>query len=80
MLRKFICEVVHYATPNSLESKDVKRDHIVYMPKSEYDTSGSRWKNHRWVEKKLEVKLGPQYNPGKTLSSWHVRRIYQEKL
>ena len=49
------------------------------MPKSEY-TSGSRWKNHQWVEKKLRVKLGPQYNPGKTLSSWHVRRIYQEKL
>ena len=80
MLRKFICEVVHYATPNSLESKDVKRDHIVYMPESIYDKSGSRWKNHRWVEKKLEDKLGPQYNPGKTLSSWHVRRIYQEKL
>ncbi len=33
----------------------------------------------RWVEKKLEAKLGPQYDPGKTLSSWHVRRIYQER-
>ena len=28
------------------------------MPDKEYDTSGSRWRNHRWVEKKLEAKLG----------------------
>ena len=53
MLRKFICEVVHYATPDSLESKDVKRDHIIYMPQSEYDTSGARYRNERWVEKKI---------------------------
>ena len=77
MLKKFICEVVHFYGDND---ERVKREHIVYMPKSEYDTSGSRWKNHRWVEKKLEAKLGPQYNPGKTLNSWHVRRIHQEKL
>ena len=50
------------------------------MPNSEYDTSGSRFKNHRWVEKKLKVKLGSQYDPDKSPNSWHVRRIYQEKL
>ena len=43
MLRKFICEVVHYYNDND---ERVKREHIVYMPESEYDTSGSRWKNH----------------------------------
>ena len=76
MLRKFIVEVNHY----NLGQDSVKREHIIYMPEQEYDKSGSRYRNHRWVEKKLKVKLGPQYNPGKTLSSWHVRRIYQEKL
>ena len=76
MLRKFICEVVHYYS----DDNRITREHIVYMPQSEYDTSGARYRNERWVEKKLEVKLGPQYNPGKTLSSWHVRRIYQERI
>ena len=79
MLRKFICEVVHYATPDSLESKDVKRDHIVYMPESIYDKSGSRWKNHNWVEEKIEAKLGERYVPGEG-SKWYCRRIYQERL
>ena len=60
MLRKFIVEVKHYATHDSLESKDVKRDHIVYMPESEYDTSGARYKNRRWVEDKLEEKSSHQ--------------------
>ena len=77
MLKKFICEVIHYYNDSD---ERVKREHIVYMPKSEYDTSGSRWRNHRWVEKQLEVKLGPQYDPGKTLGSWHITRIHQEKL
>ena len=79
MLRKFICEVVHYATPNSLESKDVKRDHIVYMPESIYDKSGSRWKNHNWVEEKIEAKLGERWVSGEG-SKYYVRRIYQERL
>ena len=79
MLRKFIVEVKHYATHDSLESKDVKRDHIVYMPESEYDTSGSRWKNHRWVKKKIEAKLGERYVSGEG-SKWYCRRIYQERL
>ena len=76
MLRKFICKVTHYYS----DDKRVEREHVVYMPQSEYDTSGSRYRNHRWVENKLNEKLGPQYNPGKTLSSWHVTRIYQERL
>ena len=76
MLRKFICKVTHY----NLDKDSVIREHIVYMPEQEYDKSGSRYRNHHWVERKLGVKLGPQYNPGKTLSSWYVRRIYQERL
>ena len=76
MLRKFICKVTHY----DLSKDSVEREHIVYMPEQEYDKSGSRYRNHHWVERKLGVKLGPQYNPGKTLNSWHVRRIHQEKL
>ena len=76
MLRKFICEVVHYYDDND---ESVKREHIVYMPKSEYDTSGSRWKNHRWVERKLEAKLGERYVSGQG-SRYYVRRIYQERL
>ena len=80
MLRKFIVEVKHYATHDSLESKDVKRDHIVYMPESEYDTSGSRWKNHRWVEKKLEEKIGKRRVDGSYSSKWYINRIYQERL
>ena len=79
MLRKFICEVVHYATPDSLESKDVKREHIVYMPEHIYDNSGARWKNHSWVEDKLEAKLGERYVSGEG-SKWYCRRIYQERL
>ena len=76
MLRKFICEVVHYYNDNN---ERVEREHIVYMPESEYDISGSRWKNHRWVEKKIEAKLGERYVPGEG-SKWYCRRIYQEKL
>ena len=54
MLRKFIVEVNHY----NLGQDSVKREHIKYMPEQEYDTSGNRWKNHRWVRKKLEQKIG----------------------
>ena len=79
MLRKFIVEVKHYATHDSLESKDVKRDHIVYMPESEYDTSGSRWKNHRWVERKIEAKLGERYVSGEG-SKYFIQRTYQERI
>ena len=75
MLRKFICEVFHYYNDND---ERVKREHIVYMPKSEY-TSGSRWKNHRWVEKKIEAKLGERWVSGEG-SKYYVRRIYQERL
>ena len=51
------------------------------MPQSEYDTSGSRWRNERWVEKKLKAKLGEQYVSGRSyLSKWYVNRIYQERL
>ena len=75
MLRKFICEVVHYYS----DDNRVTREHIVYMPQSEYDTSGARYRNERWVEKKLEAKLGERYVSGEG-SKWFCRRIYQERL
>jgi hypothetical protein len=50
------------------------------MPESEYDTSGNRWKNHRWVRKKLEQKIGNRYEEGSYSSKWYVGRIYQERL
>jgi|TARA_R100000030_G_scaffold42701_1_gene32127 hypothetical protein len=77
MLRKFICEVVHYLQ----DDQRITREHIVYMPQSEYDTSGARYRNERWVEKKLTAKLGEPYdNKGNYVSSWYCRRIYQERL
>ena len=76
MLKKFICEVVHFYGDND---ERVKREHIVYMPKSEYDTSGSRWKNHNWVEEKIEAKLGERWVSGEG-SRYYIRRIYQERL
>ena len=76
MLRKFICEVTHY----DLGDDSVERVHVVYMPESEYDTSGNRWKNHRWVRNKLEEKIGKKYEEGSYSSKWHVGRIYQERL
>ena len=78
MLRKFICEVVHYYND---DDERVTREHIVYMPQSEYDTSGARYRNERWVEKKLTAKLGEPYdNKGNYVSSWYCRRIYQERI
>ena len=77
MLRKFICEVVHYYS----DDNRITREHIVYMPQSEYDTSGARYRNERWVEKKLTAKLGEPYdNKGNYVSSWYCRRIYQERI
>ena len=78
MLRKFICEVIHYYGDNN---ERVKRDHIVYMPNSEYDTSGSRYKNHRCVENKLEEKLGKRYTDENPYSGrYYINSIRQEKL
>ena len=76
MLRKFICEVTHYLSDN----EQVVREHIIYMPQSEYDTSGARYRNERWVEKKLEAKLGERYDQGSYISKWYCRRIYQERI
>ena len=76
MLRKFICEVTHVYDENNR----VKREHIVYMPQSEYDTSGARYRNERWVEKKLTDKLGEKYDENNYTSKWYCKRIYQERL
>ena len=76
MLRKFICEECH----NNLGEKSIIREHIIYMPQSEYDTSGARYRNERWVEKKLEAKLGERYDQGSYTSKWYCRRIYQERI
>ena len=75
MLRKFIVEVKHY----NLGQDSVKREHVVYMPEQEYDKSGARWRNERWVEKKLEAKLGERYTYGEG-SKYFIERIYQKRL
>ena len=76
MLRKFICEVRHY----NLGEESVLREHVVYMPQQEYDTSGSRYRNRNWVEKKLEEKIGKKYDDGSYSSKWYINRIYQERI
>ena len=76
MLRKFICKVTHY----DLGKDSVEREHVVYMPQQQYDNSGARWKNHSWVEKKLEEKIGSRYDDGSFSSKWYIKRIYQERL
>ena len=76
MLRKFICKVTHF----DLGKDSVEKEHIIYMPESEYDTSGIRWKNHRWVREKLEEKIGKRYVDESWTSKWYINRIYQERL
>ena len=76
MLRKFICKVTHY----NLGKDSVEREHVVYMPEQEYDKSGARYRNHNWVEKKLEEKIGKRYVKGSYSSLWYINRIYQERL
>ena len=76
MLRKFICKVTHY----NLGEDSVEREHVVYMPQQEYDTSGNRWKNHDWVRNKLEEKIGKRYDDGSYSSKWYINRIYQERI
>ena len=76
MLRKFICKVTHF----DLGKDSVEKEHIIYMPESEYDTSGIRWKNHRWVREKLEEKIGKRYVDDSYTSKWYINRIYQERL
>ena len=75
MLRKFICKVTHYYS----DDERVQREHVIYMPESKYDTSGSRWRNHNWVEKKIKAKLGDSWISGKG-SIYSINRIYQERL
>ena len=76
MLRKFIVEVNHY----NLGQDSVKKEHIIYMPEQEYDKSGSRYLNHRWVRKKLKEKIGKRYVDDSYTSLWDINRIYQERL
>ena len=64
MLRKFICEVVHYLQ----DDQRITREHIVYMPQSEYDTSGARYRNERWVEDKL----GERYDQDTYKSRYYI--------
>ena len=77
MLRTFLVTVMHH---NKNGDNDVRREHRVYMPDKEYDKSGSRYRNERWVEKSLEKKIGPKYNnDGSYVSNYYVRRIRQER-
>ena len=76
MLRKFVCKVTHCYS----DDERVEREHIVYMPKSEY-TSGVRYKNHLWVENKLEQKLGERYTKKDPYTGrYYITSIRQEKL
>ena len=76
MLRKYICKVTHF----DLGKDSVEKEHVIYMPESEYDTSGVRWKNHQWVREKLEEKIGKRYVDESWTSKWYINRIYQERL
>ena len=76
MLRKFICKVTHY----DLGKDSVEREHVVYMPEQEYDKSGSRYRNHNWVQEKLVQKIGKKYDEGSYSSKWYITRIYQERI
>ena len=77
MLRTFLVTVMHH---NKNGDNDVRREHRVYMPDKEYDKSGSRYRNERWVEKSLERKIGPKYdNDGSYVSNYWIRRIRQER-
>ena len=76
MLRKFICKVTHY----NLGKDSVEREHVVYMPQQEYDTSGSRYRNHNCVQEKLVEKIGKKYDEDSYTSKWYINRIYQERL
>ena len=71
-------KVVHYYS----DDQRVTREHIVYMPQSEYDTSGSRYKNQRWVEDKLKDKLGERYDQGSYILNGgvkeYIKRGYNE--
>ena len=76
MLRKFVCKVTHIYS----DDERVEREHIVYMPDSEY-TKGVRYKNHSWVKDKLEEKLGERYPDSDPLNKrYYVTNIRQEKL
>ena len=76
MLRKFICKVTHY----DLGKDSVEIEHVVYMPQQEYDKSGSRYRNHNWVQEKLVQKIGKKYDEGSYRSKWYINRIYQERI
>ena len=77
MLRTFLVTVMHH---NKNGDNDVRREHRVYMPDKEYDKSGSRYRNERWVEKSLERKIGPKYdNDGSYVSNYWIQRIRQER-
>ena len=77
MLKTFLVTVMHH---NKNGDNDVRREHRVYMPDKEYDKSGSRYRNERWVEKSLEKKIGPKYNnDGSYVSNYWIQRIRQER-
>jgi hypothetical protein len=77
MLRTFLVTVMHH---NKNGDNDVRREHRVYMPDKEYDKSGARYRNERWVEESLEKKIGPKYNnDGSYVSNYWIQRIRQER-
>ena len=76
MLRTFLVTVMHH---DENGDNNVRREHRVYMPDKEYDKSGARYRNERWVEKSLERKIGPKYEDGSYVSKYWIQRIRQER-
>ena len=66
MSRNLIVYKVEYRNPSDpwdyhSRKKFVKTKRIV-MPLSEYDDSGDRWKNHRWIKRQFRKQMmGDKY-------------------
>ena len=65
MSRNLIVYKVEYRNPSDpwdyhSRKKFVKTKRIV-MTLSEYDDSGDRWKNHRWIKRQFRKQMGDKY-------------------
>ena len=65
MSRNLIVYKVEYRNPSDpwdyhSRKKFVKTKRIV-MPLSEYDDSGGRWQNHRWIKQQFKKQMGDKY-------------------
>jgi hypothetical protein len=65
MSRNLIVYKVEYRNPSDpwdyhSRKKFVKTKRII-MPLSEYDNSGDRWKNHRWIKRQFRKQMSDKY-------------------